>query len=644
MRLILKLLWQQAKREPVLTSIAVTLHLLLAGLWVAEPLYSSFAIDQLLKIKDGAAISLPWLFGLWIGLFIVISITDGIEKYFSWETDNRLYIWRRENVYAHALHLDVAYHTSQKAGETVKVLDEGADNLLDLQRTLMVELGPSLLSATAFLVISFLIQPLLAGILIFSLLLYTGIVVVGVKRTSKLQHDVNKIWVEAVGRAFDAVTNILSVKSGAQERHEQQLMEKSGVRAHRKQQRVNRQWAFIEAMNFFMLTRLLLVGVGILLFIHDRLTLGGLYFFQFSFFRVLTPFEILANVLPQWNRKVGKVKMSQDILDTPVLIANTVHPVILPDVRGEIRLEGTCFNYAPLVHATERKESKEPAPSPALQPSAEEEGMLAVNPIGTTEAYDKEALTDALISRESVREVMNNEKPRHDGEILHDITLNIRPGEHIAFVGHSGAGKTTIAMLLNRFYDVTHGHITVDGTDIRTLDLFWWRSQIGLVLQENIMFNDTIEENIRYARRNATDAEVRDAARRAAAAEFIEALPEGYKTFIGDRGIRLSGGQRQRIAIARAILKNPTIVILDEATSALDSVTERKVQEGIKELVTGRTAVIIAHRLSTVRTVDRIAVLDKGRLIAFAPHEELMKTCPIYKEMVELQSQGMLAE
>ena len=158
------------------------------------------------------------------------------------------------------------------------------------------------------------------------------------------------------------------------------------------------------------------------------------------------------------------------------------------------------------------------------------------------------------------------------------------------------------------------------------------------------MFNDSLLNNIKYARPSATFEEVREAARRAAAAEFIESLPEAYETLIGDRGIRLSGGQRQRVAIARAILKQPKIVVLDEATSALDSVTEKMVQEGIRELIQGRTACIIAHRLSTVRSVDRIAVFHKGDLIACAPHQELMKTCDIYREMVELQSHGMLGE
>ncbi len=158
------------------------------------------------------------------------------------------------------------------------------------------------------------------------------------------------------------------------------------------------------------------------------------------------------------------------------------------------------------------------------------------------------------------------------------------------------------------------------------------------------MFNDTVLENIRYARPDATLEDVKLAAKRASADEFIARLPNGYNSEIGERGVKLSGGERQRLAIARAILKDPKIVILDEATSALDSLTERKVQEGIKELITGRTAVIIAHRLSTVRTVDRIAVLQSGRLLAMAPHDELLKTCAVYREMVELQQGGVLPE
>ncbi len=227
---------------------------------------------------------------------------------------------------------------------------------------------------------------------------------------------------------------------------------------------------------------------------------------------------------------------------------------------------------------------------------------------------------------------------------LDNISFTINPGEHVALVGHSGAGKTTIAMLLNRFYDVSAGTITIDEYSLQDLDVHWWRKQIGFVQQENIMFNDTVKENIRYTRPDASDKEVIEAAKRASADEFITDLPEGYDSLIGERGIKLSGGQRQRVAIARAILKDPSIVILDEATSALDSVTERQVQKGIAELMAGKTSLVIAHRLSTVESVDKIVVLDEGKLIAFGTHKALMKDCDTYREMVELQQYGLLAE
>jgi ABC-type multidrug transport system fused ATPase/permease subunit len=392
----------------------------------------------------------------------------------------------------------------------------------------------------------------------------------------------------------------------------------------------------VEAVNFFMLTRILLIAIGILLLIDNQLTLGELYFFQFSFFRVLTPFEILGGILPHWNKQVGKIRMSEDIRQTPIEVANKEGALLPERMTGHLELKNVSFAYKP--HPLKVIVDPDDTPSAPVQPEEEIEEKMEDERSDLPEPGPPLAVA----ADHSVEPA----KPTHEQRrtVLEHISLDIRPGEHVAFVGHSGAGKSTLAMLLNRFYDVTDGQILIDGTDLRDLDADWWRKQVGLVLQENTMFNDTILENIRYARPDASREEVIEAARRAAASDFIEELPQKYDTLIGDRGIRLSGGQRQRVAIARAILKKPSIVVLDEATSALDSVTEKKVQEGIKELITGRTACIIAHRLSTVRSVDRIAVLDKGKLIAFAPHEELMKTCEIYREMVELQSHGMLAE
>jgi len=221
--------------------------------------------------------------------------------------------------------------------------------------------------------------------------------------------------------------------------------------------------------------------------------------------------------------------------------------------------------------------------------------------------------------------------------VLEEIDLAIRPGEVVALVGPSGAGKSTLADLVPRFRDPTEGRITVDGMDLRDLRLADMRGILGIVTQETILFHDTVRANIAYGRPDAPQAEVESAARAANAHEFIQALPQGYETVLGEKGTRLSGGQRQRIAIARALLRNPPLLILDEATSALDTESERLVQQAIDQVMAHRAVLVIAHRLSTVRRADQIVVMDRGRIVERGTHDELLRLNGLYRRLYDLQ-------
>ncbi|WND01867.1 ABC transporter transmembrane domain-containing protein [Temperatibacter marinus] len=247
------------------------------------------------------------------------------------------------------------------------------------------------------------------------------------------------------------------------------------------------------------------------------------------------------------------------------------------------------------------------------------------------------ALPEQLSGQVSFEDVTFAYPSKLDYPALHEFTLNVKEGETVALVGPSGAGKSTVLQLLLRFYDPQQGKVSYDGINIQDCDPSEFREHLAFVPQETIIFADTVSENLRYGRLEATQDEIVAAAESASALEFIERQPEGFDTYLGERGTRLSGGQRQRLAIARAILRDAPLLLLDEATSALDAESERKVQLALDELMKGRTTIVIAHRLATVKKADRIVVMDEGRIVAEGSHEDLMQQDGLYKRLADLQ-------
>lgn len=301
-------------------------------------------------------------------------------------------------------------------------------------------------------------------------------------------------------------------------------------------------------------------------------------FFVIIFARIIPPIQAIVRSYNTLLKSNASAERFLEVLDADEVILEKPDAVVLPGFTDSIAFHDVCFSYR------EKQESQE-------------------NPL-----------------------------------VLRNITLTIPKGKTVAVVGPSGAGKTTLVDLLPRFYDCTSGDIVIDGHDIRDLNINSLRRQFGLVSQNCILFNDTVANNIAFGSTDYSLEQIREAARVAHADEFIDQLPQGYDTAIGDRGLNLSGGQRQRLSIARAVLRDTPILILDEATSALDSESEHAVQQGLDALMQGRTSIVIAHRLSTIKGADLIVVLDKGQIVEQGTHEELMTLGGLYKKLVDMQS------
>ena len=370
------------------------------------------------------------------------------------------------------------------------------------------------------------------------------------------------------------IVGVHVVKAFAQEQAEQDKFERRSEALFSQSVRANRQRAFyVPVLSFLpLLGQAAVLLVGGDMVVHSKsLSLADFVAFNLYLSMVVFPLRMLGMWIGEGQRATASGERIFQIIDEPEQIRGPTRRRTLPPGPGHVSFEGVRFGY----------------------------------------------------------------DPEAAGAAREGIDLELEPGKIVALIGHTGSGKTTLASLIPRFYDVDEGQVRIDGADVREVTLNSLRREIGVIAQDPFLFSATVRENLSFGRPEATDGELRDAARLAQADEFIERLPDGYDTVIGERGITLSGGQRQRLAIARALVVDPRILILDDATASVDPSTEARIRTGLREAMRGRTTVIIAHRLSTIALADEIVALDHGRIVARGSHEEMLASSEVYREIYE---------
>jgi len=497
----------------------------------------------------------------------------------------------RQTFYAHLQRLELGFFDGQQTGQLMSRATVDLQSIRFFLGYGLIFITQNLLTVVLASAVMFAINPWLALVSLAPapLIVYVASRYNRVSRPA--QQEVQQRIAELTAEAEENVSGIRIVKAFAREEHQLGRFRHAVARVFDQSIYSTRLQATFSPLLGFLpqLGIALVLLVGGREVINGNLSLGDFTAFYTYLVMLAGPMRMLGMTMGMAQRAIASGNRLFEILDREPRIQSPPEAPALPPGGGRVELRGVTLHY----DAARRDEKR--STQPQIVPSATEESVPA----------------------------------------LEDVDLTVEAGKTVALVGPSGSGKTSLVALIARLYDPNAGEVLVDGADVRAVEVASLRSEIAFVADDSFLFTATVAENIAYARPEASLEEIEAAARRAQADEFIRALPDGYETRVGERGLTLSGGQRQRVAIARALLADPRILILDDATSSVDATTEAAIKAGLREAMAGRTTFIIAHRLSTVSLADEIVVLDGGRIVDRGSHEELLEGCGFYREIAE---------
>ncbi|NLG06486.1 MAG: ABC transporter ATP-binding protein [Candidatus Pacebacteria bacterium] len=581
------------------------LILLMALLGQVEPFITRSITDSLVQSQGDGQGLFTYIGILLLVLLLVKLVQSGLNR-LSWFLTNIFVIKFEAHLkslsFDHLMNLSLSFFNQQESGKIISKLDRGVNRLISIINNSGMHFLPNVITAIISFAIVIYYEWRIGVITVLAFIPYIVINRWRFEKNSKLEHEEHQLYDRHYAHFYEVLSSMELIKAFRAEEFEKKNLRTFFKKAIRLRQEMenntNRSMVgdiLLELLSWFMYAYIVYITW------QGQITIGTLIL-------LVSLIQLIRQPLWQLNWIFWEVKKAQigardffKIMDAKSDVVDPVKPLEIKDVKGEIVFDNVSFTYK----------------------------------------QDAFNYFDKNYDEQTKNEQQDEERPKQiprNLQVFKDVSFTIKPGEMTAFVGPSGAGKTTIASMLMRFFDPDQGKILLDGVDVKNFRQRDLRSQIGLVSQSVYLFSSSIEENLRYAKPNATEAEMWQACKIARADEFIEKLDKGLKTTIGERGVRLSGGQRQRLSLARTILRDPKIIILDEATSALDSESEMYIQQALTEVLKNRTSVVIAHRLSTVQRSDKIIVIKDQHLLEEGTHQQLLKKDGLYASLFKIQS------